>query len=243
MELTVLGNNGTCPIKDGACASYLLEVGTRKILIDVGNGSVAKLQHICDLSEIDTIIVSHLHFDHIADLFPFKYALETRKYLGENIRKINLYIPVVPDWIEKEISTNDIFSITYINDGFTCSTEQLQLTFKRVVHMGDSFAIRIENEGKTFVYSGDSGQCTQLQEIAKKSDVFLCESTMLDDDANGISHHLSAKQAAQIAQEAGVGKLLLTHFSQPYDAQKYEQKAKLFFNNVESTVILKKYQI
>ncbi|MEG0692201.1 MAG: MBL fold metallo-hydrolase [Oscillospiraceae bacterium] len=242
MELTVLGNNGTCPIKDGACASYLLQVNNQKILIDVGNGSVAKLQHICDLSKIDTIIISHLHFDHIADLFPLKYALETRKYLGESISKIKLYIPFVPDWIKQEISTNDIFDIIYIHDGFTCNFSQLQLTFKQVVHIIDSFAIRIENESNVFVYSGDSGLCPALREIAQNANVFLCESTMLEDNS-GISHHLSAMQAAQTAYEARVGKLLLTHFAQPYHALKYEQKAKMFFNNVESTAILKSYLI
>ena len=44
MKLTVFGNNATCPEADGACSCYLLQTKGKRILLDMGNGSAAKLQ-------------------------------------------------------------------------------------------------------------------------------------------------------------------------------------------------------
>lgn len=43
MKLTVFGNNATCPEADGACSCYLLQTKGKRILLDMGNGSAAKL--------------------------------------------------------------------------------------------------------------------------------------------------------------------------------------------------------
>ena len=79
MELTVFGNNATCPEADGACACYLVEAAGKKILLDMGNGSLTKLRKKIDLAELDLIVISHLHFDHFGDLFCAKYHLKPEK--------------------------------------------------------------------------------------------------------------------------------------------------------------------
>ena len=79
MKLTVFGNNATCPEADGACSCYLLQTKGKRILLDMGNGSAAKLQKHLPLTQLDAIIISHLHFDHFGDLFCAKYALETKR--------------------------------------------------------------------------------------------------------------------------------------------------------------------
>ena len=69
MRMTVYGNNATCPEADGACSCFLIEAEGRRILLDMGNGSLAKLQKDVDLAALDLIAISHLHFDHFGDLF------------------------------------------------------------------------------------------------------------------------------------------------------------------------------
>ena len=64
MRMTVYGNNATCPEADGACSCFLIEAEGRRILLDMGNGSLAKLQKDVDLDALDLIAISHLHFDH-----------------------------------------------------------------------------------------------------------------------------------------------------------------------------------
>lgn len=83
MRMTVYGNNATCPEADGACSCFLIEAEGRRILLDMGNGSLAKLQKDVDLAALDLIVISHLHFDHFGDLFCAKYQLESRRACGE----------------------------------------------------------------------------------------------------------------------------------------------------------------
>jgi len=66
MKLTVLGCYGPYPKARGACSGYLLESQDTKILIDCGNGVLSRLLEYCgNLNNIDAILISHLHPDHM----------------------------------------------------------------------------------------------------------------------------------------------------------------------------------
>ena len=75
MKLTVLGNNGPFPAAGGACSGYLVIEGDKKILIDCGNGVLANLQKFIKLEEIDAVILTHLHSDHMSDMMVLRYAV------------------------------------------------------------------------------------------------------------------------------------------------------------------------
>lgn len=68
----------------------------------------------------------------------------------------------------------------------------------------------------------DTRLCQAAIELAKGVDLLVCESTYLSsEERDARSHgHLTAKQAGAIAREAGVRKLVLTHFSQRYGSTK-----------------------
>ena len=117
MRMTVYGNNATCPEADGACSCFLIEADGGRILLDMGNGSLAKLQKDVDLAALDLIVISHLHFDHFGDLFCAKYQLESRRACGEAIPRIPLLTPRLPAWARAELCTNDVFEPHVIEDG------------------------------------------------------------------------------------------------------------------------------
>lgn len=101
-------------------------------------------------------------------------------------------------------------------NGRTVSLEQVSWMRK-----GDSFAIVI-----------DTLPCQSAIEIARGANLFLCESTYLEEhrELAGQHHHLTAKQAALIAKEAGVEQLILTHFSARYQNVKaFETEARTIF--------------
>ena len=54
MKLTILGCYGPYPSPQGACSSYLVEGGGVRILLDMGNGSLANLER---LTEIDACLL------------------------------------------------------------------------------------------------------------------------------------------------------------------------------------------
>jgi ribonuclease Z len=107
---------------------------------------------------------------------------------------------------------------------------------------------KIEIQGKTFTldemswmrkgdsiaYVVDTRPCPQAVEIAKDARILLCESTYQEEHAQLAEnhYHLTSKQAAQIAKEAGVKQLILTHFSARYlNLYFMEEEAKSIFPN------------
>lgn len=98
--------------------------------------------------------------------------------------------------------------------------------------------------GDTFSYVVDTRPCKEAVELAKGAKVFLCESTYLDQDRAMADEyrHMTAKQAAQIAKEAGVKMLILTHFSARYkDPEVLGDEARLIFPNTVVAEDLRKF--
>jgi ribonuclease Z len=80
----------------------------------------------------------------------------------------------------------------------------------------------------------DTRYCKAAVDIAKGAKVFLCESTYLETHRHLAEkhHHLTAKQAAEIAKAAGVKLLILTHFSARYqDLEEFAKEAGAIFPN------------
>lgn len=89
--------------------------------------------------------------------------------------------------------------------------------------------------GKKISYVADTLMCDNCVKIAEDADLLICESSFaskLEEKAETY-YHLTAKQAALIANHANVGKLCLTHFSQRYkDTSEVEEDAKDYFDDI-----------
>ncbi len=99
------------------------------------------------------------------------------------------------------------------------------------IHLSDVSWVR---KGDTFAIVIDTRYCKNAVELAKDASLFLCESTYLEKHKELAKKHLhlTAKQAAQIAKEAKVDTLILTHFSARYiDLNPFEQEAREIFPN------------
>lgn len=72
--------------------------------------------------------------------------------------------------------------------------------------------------GDVFAYVVDTRVCPAALQLAKGAKMLLCESTYLDTEKHLAKeyHHMTARQAAELAKEAGVDTLVLTHFSARY---------------------------
>lgn len=90
--------------------------------------------------------------------------------------------------------------------------------------------------GKKFTYVVDTSLNENIKELAKDADVLICEGTFSNElkDKAGDKGHLTVKQAAKIAKDAKVKKLVLTHFSQRYrDVEPLLKEAKRMFKDTE----------
>jgi ribonuclease Z len=88
---------------------------------------------------------------------------------------------------------------------------------------------------KTYAYCSDTAFDSSIISIIKNSDWLYHESTFLEEhsDLAKKTKHSTAKQAALIAKEAKVGRLILGHFSSRYkDLSLFEKEANSIFPNV-----------
>lgn len=133
----------------------------------------------------------------------------TRKYDNEKLAYYGIRGPLVKELQEKG---------SLLIQGKAVTLDQVSW-----IRMGDSFAIVI-----------DTLPCQNAIDIARNASMFMCESTYLDEhhDLARMHSHLTAKQAALIAKEAGAKQLILTHFSARYQNLKaFEQEARTIFPN------------
>lgn len=80
----------------------------------------------------------------------------------------------------------------------------------------------------------DTRLCPQAISIAKGARLLLCESTYLEEERELAKkhHHMTAKDAAELARKAGVEELILTHFSARYlNTTSFEEEARPIFAN------------
>ena len=109
----------------------------------------------------------------------------------------------------------------------------------RQVYLNDVSQIR---SGGVLAVTIDTLPCQAAIDLAKGANVLICESTYLEAHRHLAEkhHHLTAKQAAQIAKAAGVKQLILTHFSARYqDAEEFAREAREIFPNTWAAEDLK----
>lgn len=236
MRLTVVGCSGSYPGPDSPASCYLVETEhegrTWYLVLDLGNGALGALHRYADPLEVDAVLLSHLHADHCIDLTSY-YVL--RKYHPSGARPP---IPVYgPDGtpgrlaraydLPKSPGMTEEFAFRYYPDeSFTIGP--FVITVRMVKHPVPGYAMRIEADGKVLAYSGDTGPCDALVEIARGADLFLCEASFVESESNPPDLHLTGAEAAQAANDSGVRRLLLTHIPPWHDAQVVLAESKEF---------------
>jgi ribonuclease BN (tRNA processing enzyme) len=227
MKLTVIGNSGSYPGPESSASCYLLEAEadgrTWRILLDLGSGALGTLQRYADAREIDAVFLSHLHADHCLDLCGY-YVM--RKYHPEGaLPRIPVFGPV--DTARRMAKAYDLDEDPGMNeefdflpyDGKVVEFGPFRVTAREVVHPVTAFALRIEADGRTLAYSGDSGICPGLDDTARDADLFLCEASFLESTPNPPDLHLTGAEAGRTAAGSGARRLLLTHIPPWHDAQ------------------------
>jgi ribonuclease Z len=89
--------------------------------------------------------------------------------------------------------------------------------------------------GQVFAFVMDTRRCRAAVELCRDADLAVCESTYLRSEADLANRyaHLTAADAAAIAAEAGVRRLVLTHYSARHsDEQVFAEEAREVFGDV-----------
>lgn len=243
MKLTVLGNNGPFPSAGGACSGYLARSGGKNILIDCGSGVLSNLQKMIRLEELDAIILTHLHSDHISDMHVLKYAIQIKRKRGQLERLLEVYAPPEPEEEFRRLDVKDAFILKTITADTVLQIGDSKLTFAQMKHPSMDFAVAVECHGKRFVFSGDTSWTEAIIRFAAGADLLMLDAGLLERDFVEGAPHLTASQCGIVALEAGAKKLLLTHFWPEYDVKDLIAEASRNFKNVEAAQIMSDYEV
>ncbi len=239
MKLLVLGSGTGWPRKERNAAGYLVETGTYTLLLDFGPGTLRRLTEAGrDINHLDLIFLSHWHPDHVTDLIPYLFA--TRYALGFK-RTSTVYLlsaqgfkdfyqalkGAFGHWIEPPEGLLEIVERPR-KEKTLFELPGLRLFTAPACHNPESLALRIEAQGRALVYTGDTGYCPSLVELAQGADLMVAECA--SPEGWEVEGHSTPSAAARMAEEAGVQKLLLSHFYPPCDQSDLLTPAQKFFS-------------
>ncbi|MBM7855446.1 ribonuclease BN (tRNA processing enzyme) [Desulfohalotomaculum tongense] len=230
MQLTVLGRYAPYPAPGGACSGYLIQNGETSIMLEAGNGSFSRLCKHIDFRYLAAVVITHLHPDHYMDIFCLRHAIAGAIREKKRPGPLALFMPGSPaEEYQRLAQYTDTFIINKIEDMPTvnltagvqvhrCRVGMLQLEFALNRHPVPAYAVGIDCGRGRMVFSGDTSRTKELEELARGADLFLCEASGLDKDVEFVrGSHLTARQAGQLAKDAGVRKLLITHLYPEYN--------------------------
>ena len=223
LSVTILGCSGTYAGPGGACSGYLVRGGGTSVWVDTGPGTLGNLQEHIDVSALDAVVVSHSHPDHWGELGvlrnAFKYGFQREGVPVYSTSAVRELVDIVCGE-----SSEPTFSWGIVSDGDRITIGDLDFTFSRTDHPVETLAMRIEAEGKSLLYSADTGPEWSLEALGPHADLAICEATLLA-EAEGTAPHLSARQAGQSAAAARVRTLVVTHFWPTSDPRRHEDEA------------------
>ncbi len=229
MELIVLGS-GTCvPRLRRAGPGNLIRInwpGSERrpfnILVDSASGTLRQLLKVgVDYHELDLILYTHFHPDHIGELasyiFATKYAPGFRRSspctimgsvgLGKVLKGLK---EAFGQWVDPE---PDKVVVEEIPREMPASMQLPPITLSTLPlgHTPGSLAYKITGpEGETIVISGDTDYEESLGTFGKGADLLLLECARPEDGK--VPGHLTPGEAGRIAKIAAPRLLVLTHF-------------------------------
>ena len=238
MQLTVVGCSGSTSGPASPASSYLVQAPHRgrtfSLLLDLGPGSFGALYNYLDPSEVDAIALSHLHPDHCLDLCAYyvwarysrpdpRPACPVFGPAGTAARLAAAYeVPTTPE--SPAEPTPGIAG--YLPFRTWQPRQQIgpfEVRVARVDHPVEAYAIRVEEReqdgprGPSLVFSGDTGPCDSLVELARDVDLLLVEAAFRERPDNPRGLHLTAQQAVEHGEAAGAQRVVLTHIPPWHD--------------------------
>lgn len=243
MKLTILGSGTSVPHAKRSSSGYWLETEKGKLLLDCSASAVHRLaQENLDWANLDSIWISHFHLDHVGGLAPFlfgtKYAPETAertkplqifgskglKNLLESFDKANNYRLLEQNFTVEITEVEPLEKFRILEDA--------EAVAAKTPHTPESCAIHIRDaDGKTLVYTADTGIEKSLGAFARNVDLFVTECSFVKNKA--VETHLELADAMFLARYSEAKKVVLTHLYPEWDEVDFEKEVAKFSPNCE----------
>lgn len=221
-KVAFLGTGTGVPSAERSSSSILLKLSGANLLIDLGPGTLRQLARISvPVTEIDFILLTHLHPDHSADLASFLFASKYPPYL---VNRTPIHLLAGTDFERFHKALKDLYGHWIeLPEGLfkpillsqdrpeEISFSSFLLESRPITHTSSSIGYRITlPDRKVLVFSGDSDYSHSIIQLSLKADLLVLECSF--PEGKKVDGHLTPSLAGRIAREAGVNQLALTHF-------------------------------
>ena len=219
MKLTVLGKYGPFSVNGGSTSGYLLESSGGYAVMDLGSGTLTKLLKKIDINELNFVYLSHLHFDHIADVGILSYAVSFLK----KDKKLKVYYHDDGSDVATVLKNIAVFDLVDVKENQIYNEGNFVFSFYKMTHPVDSFGIKISDGEKTLAYTGDTTYNENIVNLINGVDFLLADGAFLEKDYAENKPHMSIKQVNDISLKYQL-KTLVTHISFNYkDSDVYKE--------------------
>jgi ribonuclease BN (tRNA processing enzyme) len=230
MKLTVIGQWGGYPKAGEASTGYLLEANGFKLLIDCGSGVLSHLQHHIEATELDAVLLSHYHPDHVADIGVLQHALLIQYFLGKNEGTLPVYAHREDQQGFNSLTYKDLMTAHEYTEDSTLSVGPFTVTFVKSKHPVPCYGMRIEADGKSLFYTADSAFREEFISFGQDADVLLCECNFYGDMDASNAGHMTSLDAGKLAQKTSARNLILTHLPHFGDLEQLMTEAKTIYS-------------
>lgn len=230
VRVTFLGTGDAFSSGGSFQAAYLVRGEEATFLLDCGASTLTSLKrHAIDPGIIDNVILSHLHGDHFAGL-PYLFL----EYKYERPRQRPLRIAGPPGTRDRvralfaaayrELAAQPLpFALEFVEmmPGRGLQLDAVRVLPFEVPHQESdiSLGVRVRIDGRTLLYSGDTGWTEELIAQSEGTDLFICECCFFETRLNV---HLDYPRIAEHKARFGTKRLILTHLGHEVLARRSE---------------------
>lgn len=237
MRLTVVGCSGSMSGPTSAASCYLVQAdgpdprtdGTRtwNVLLDLGPGAFGALMNHLDPADVDLVVLSHLHADHMVDLIGMQVF--RRYHPGGALGPVPVLAPAGAVDRVRGVGGDDAdetyageFTFVEHTVGTPYEIGPLRIESFPVRHPVPAYGVRVTGPAEddpartvSLGFTGDTDTCEGAEELARGTDLLLAEAAFLEGRETVRGLHLTGARAGELAAAARTRHLVLTHL-QPW---------------------------
>lgn len=244
MNLTPIGIWGGYPKANEATSAFLLEYEGYHCLIDCGSGVLASLQNFLPLEELDAVVLTHYHADHIADIGSLQYSRLIQYYLNQSPKVLPIYGHTEDAEQFAKLSYKEMTIGMEIKVDDEMEIGPFTVSFCRTKHPVYCLALKFTVDGHSVVFTADTEWHEDLVHFSKGANLLVSEANLYEEHIGVAPGHMGGSEAGKLANLAGVNQLLLTHLPLHGDVQEILEAAKGQFNGeTEIAEVGKQYAI
>lgn len=236
MKITFLGTGAPLAPQRATLGLLVEAPGCAPLLLDTCGGfELFRRLDRCgvEAAGLRDVVLSHRHGDHIGGVMALSiavsplhlYGCEDALHAAEAL--LDLTYPQLANTLGRERYVHPVVG------GRAYSIAGFDLEFFEVEHRVPTLAVRVTHGDQVLAYSADSLPCEALVASAQGADLWICDALCAASDRPDAAHtlmHPTSRQAAEMAQRAGVARLALVHLARYANSEAMLEEARAGFD-------------